>query len=186
MRPSRSATQSAATGHSSQRGVARVQTVAPRSISACVYVSIPRSRQQRFRDRPQLRLDFRRAGKAFDAAMAREHALHVAVEDRRALAEREGRDRRRRRAADAGQRRDGGGIARKLAAVLRDDLAAPPHADDARGGSSRDRSRARARGRSAPRPARGRRETPRETARSTATTVVTCVCCSMISESQMR
>ena len=33
----RSATQSAATGHSPQRGAARVQTIAPRSISPCVY-----------------------------------------------------------------------------------------------------------------------------------------------------
>ena len=63
--------------------------------------------QQRFRDRPQPRLDLRRAGKAVDAAMAREHALHVAVEDRGALAERERRDRRRGRAADARQRGDG-------------------------------------------------------------------------------
>ena len=40
-------------------------------------------RQQRLGDAPQLALDLRRAGIAFDAAMAREHALHVAVEDRR-------------------------------------------------------------------------------------------------------
>ena len=55
--------------------------------------------------------------------MAREHALHVAVEDRRAFAEREGRDRRGRGPADAGQRGNGGGIARKAATVLRDDHA---------------------------------------------------------------
>ncbi len=63
--------------------------------------------QQRFGDAPEFRLDLRRAGKAVDAAMAGEHALDVAVENRRALTERERGDRRRGRAPDARQRRDG-------------------------------------------------------------------------------
>ena len=51
------------------------------SAPACTR-SMSVARQQRFGDRPQRRLDLRRAGIALDAAMAREHALHVAVEDR--------------------------------------------------------------------------------------------------------
>ena len=55
--------------------------------------------------------------------MTREHALHVAVEDRGALAECERGNRRRRRAADAGQPRQRHRIARKRTAMLRDDRA---------------------------------------------------------------
>ena len=72
--------------------------------------------QQRVRDAPQSPSRPRRAGIAVDAAMAREHALHVAVEDRRARAERERGDRRRGRAPDARQRGERIDVARKLAA----------------------------------------------------------------------
>ena len=102
-------------------------------------------------------------------------------------AEREGGDRRRGRAADArAAPRAPSTSLRKRAAVSRRRPPAPPRADDARGGSSRARSSARARGRAAPRRARRRRETRRGSAGSTAATVATCVCCSMISDSQIR
>jgi hypothetical protein len=61
--------------------------------------------KQVLRDLPQLRLDLRRTGPAFDAAITREHALGVALEDRLARAECERRDRGRGRAADTRQRR---------------------------------------------------------------------------------
>ena len=92
-----------ATGHSAQRGSPRKQTVAPRSISACVYVSMSRAGKQRLGVLPQNALDRRVAGEAFHALVPREHALDVAVENRAALAAGKHRDRRRRRAADARQ-----------------------------------------------------------------------------------
>ena len=108
-----------APGHTSQRGRVRVQTrraevhqrLRVRLDVAC--------RQQRFRDASTAapRPSARRESLSI-AAMAREHALDVAVEDRAALAERERGDRRRRRAADARQRGERRRIARKLAAVL--------------------------------------------------------------------
>ena len=168
--PSWRAMQSSRTGHTSQRGRVRVQTVAPRSISACVYASMsphcPAAAHPATRH--SAASTFGCAGIAVDAAMAREHALDVAVEDRAALAERERRDRRRRRAADARQRRERRRIARKRAAVIARRPPAPPRADDARAGSSRVRSSARARDRAAPRRARARRETRRRSACSTA------------------
>ena len=119
-RPSRSATQSAATGHSPQRGFARVHSVAPRSISPCVYASTSRvgsraSASAQVSPRPGA------AGKAVDAGVPREHALDVAVEDRGPLAVREHGDGGGGRAADAGQRRDRFGAARKPAVVVGDD-----------------------------------------------------------------
>ena len=57
------------------------------------------------------------AREAGDQEVAREDALDVAVEDRRARAEREAGDRRRRRASDAGQARDVGERFRKLPGV---------------------------------------------------------------------
>jgi hypothetical protein len=53
--------------------------------------------------------------------VARQHALHVAVENRAARAEGEGRDRRSGRAADTGQRRDRRRFARKGAGMIGDD-----------------------------------------------------------------
>ena len=120
IRSSMRATQSPATGQPPQRGARRVQIVAPRSISACVYDSMSRSRQQRVGDAPQFVLRLRRAWIACDATMAREHALHVAVEDRGAGPERERGDRRRRRAPDPGQRGERFDIAGKRAAMLGD------------------------------------------------------------------
>jgi hypothetical protein len=58
---------------------------------------------------------------AFDAEHPREHALHVAVEDRRARAVRERRDRGGRRAADARQLGKPVRRRREYAAVLGDD-----------------------------------------------------------------
>ena len=54
--------------------------------------------------------------------MTREHALHVAIQNRDALSLRERGDRRSGRAADAGQRCQARGVAREFAAMLSDDL----------------------------------------------------------------
>ena len=66
---------------------------------------------------PQRRRDLGLAGEARDAAVAREHALDVAVEDRGAPAEREDGDRRRGRATDSRECREAVDILRKGAAV---------------------------------------------------------------------
>ncbi len=110
MRPSRRATQSLATGHASQRGRARVHTVAPRSIRPCVYASTCASRAtSASASAPQRGLDFRRARPAVDrrdgaparASRCRRGSPWLAPDANAA-------DRRRRRAADAGQRRERG------------------------------------------------------------------------------
>ena len=126
------------------------------------------------------------AGSPVDPAMAREHALDVAVEDRAALARRERRDRRRGRAADAGQRRERRGVARERRRRSARRPRALRRAGGAPGGSSRGRSTARA-----PRPrspaASARTSGNAATKRSKyASTVATCVCCSMISDTQIR
>jgi hypothetical protein len=66
---------------------------------------------------PQRGFDLRRARPSANAAMARQHALHVAVENRLARPESKRGNRRGRRAADAGQRGKRRGIARKVAAM---------------------------------------------------------------------
>ena len=111
--------------------------------------------------------DLRRARIARDAAMPREHALHVAVEDRGAGAERERGDRRRRRAADAAAAWRASRRRAETRRRARRQSPSRPHAGDARGGSSRVRSSARARDLRAPRQARARRGTRRESARNT-------------------
>ena len=78
-------------------------------------------RDERLRERPELLLDRALARKPGDQEVAREDALDVAVEDRRARAEREAGDRRRRRSPDAGQARDVGERFRKLAGMSLDD-----------------------------------------------------------------
>ena len=80
------------------------------------------ARQQRLGERPERAFDSGQSGPAVDAAPAREHALHVAVEDRGAHAEREHRDRRGRRSTDAGQFRPSvGGLGEPPAEIVRDD-----------------------------------------------------------------
>ena len=74
--------------------------------------------QQVLRALPERAFDRRCVGPTFDTEMAREHALHIAVEDRGACAEGEGGDGRRGRAADAGQLREQVGVAREMAAVF--------------------------------------------------------------------
>ncbi len=124
-------------------------------------------RQERVGFIPQRALDRRRAGVAFDAAMPREHALHVAFENRRARAERERGDRRGGGTADAGQRGNGVDVVRKFAAVPSRRWPSPPRADDARAGSSQARSSVPARDPRSRQPARPRPETPRGSACST-------------------
>jgi len=63
-----------------------------------------------------------RTGKAVYTKTARQHALHIAIKDRRARPEGKDGDRRRRRAADAGQFGELLGIGRKLSAMLRGNL----------------------------------------------------------------
>ena len=124
---------------------------------------------------------------ARDARVARDHALHVAVEDRAALAAREGRDRRRRGAA----RRRAASSSASNASGKR-----PPNRATTSSRSAVQVAGARVVAQPAPerehvaprRPRRGgaRRESARGSARSRGCTVATCVCCSMTSESQRR
>ncbi|MCY1205632.1 hypothetical protein D9M72_171850 [compost metagenome] len=79
-------------------------------------------RQQLRGEVPQRALLRRRRHVAVEAEHARQHALHVAVEDGHALAETEGRNRGRRRTTDAGQGHEFGGGVRKGAAEARDHL----------------------------------------------------------------
>jgi hypothetical protein len=122
--PSRRATQSPATGHASQRGRVRVQA----EIHQALRVTRDRGRrtaglgrQKLVRDAPQSAGDGRGSRPPFDAAMPCEHTLHVAVENRAALAVRERGDGGRRRAADAGQRFERRRVVGKVRTVLIDD-----------------------------------------------------------------
>ena len=79
-------------------------------------------RQQPRRMLPEQALAGRRGQVLAEAQHARQHALHVAVEDGHALAEAEGRDGRGGGTADAGQGRQFGGRLRKAAAEARHHL----------------------------------------------------------------
>ena len=123
---------------------------------------------------------------AVEAQHARQHALDVAVEDRHALAEAEGGDRRRGGAADARQRLR----ARRPCAGTRRRCAPPPPARSGAGCAPGCSSPARS---TAPSTsscgARGQRRTSGkrcEEARVVAQHGATWVCCSMTSDSQTR
>src|SRR3546814_19776715 len=77
-------------------------------------------RQLRLRDFPQRLFHYRQARPAFDAAMAAQNALDVAVEEREAVAPGLGQDRAGGAAADAGPGVQGIEAARQLAAVAFD------------------------------------------------------------------
>ncbi len=79
--------------------------------------------KQRLRNRPQALLYLAVSGKSSDPEHTRQHALHVAVENRRPTSVRERRDRGGGRATDARQLGQGLRCVGKTSAVLRDDLA---------------------------------------------------------------
>ena len=122
LRPSRNATQSAATGHSRH---ARLRTRAYGRAEIhdrlrVVARRAPRGVQASASDHSR-RSTRGSPGIALDAELAREHALHVAVEDRVPLVARQRQDRAGRRAPDARQRHDRCRASPGIAAVPRDD-----------------------------------------------------------------
>jgi hypothetical protein len=91
IRPSFLATQSGATGQLAHAGSRTVQTVAPRSMSpACRARST--AREAATRRPPTTFHDLRVCRIAFDSGVTREHAAHIAVENRAPLSRGERRD----------------------------------------------------------------------------------------------
>ena len=144
MRFSMRATQSALTGQSRQCGLRARHTLGAQVHHALRVALDPIARKPRLGLGPQALEHLRARGIARDARMAREHAPHVAVEDRAALAAREGRDRRRGRAPHAGQLDERFERTGKCRRTLRH-LARGAGAGCARARSSPARSTARAR-----------------------------------------
>ena len=106
------------TGQSGQAGLRGVQTVAPSSISAWLNWSGSRAGTQLPREPPRIGV-----GQARDGAQPREHAAHVAVDDRRGLLEGDAAERAHRVAPDSRQLPEGVRLARQRAAVIaHDDL----------------------------------------------------------------